>query len=213
MTGPGTADASRMRIAGIVLLALAGVAAVVGLLTLGGGGPSATNTAGPASASPAPLPGATNVSPPPAPPVAPPPAAPAPVSPPPEGPPVAAAPIVVPDGADAGGAGGGSGSGESPTATVPVRVLNNSTITGLADRAAGDMRAKGWNVVEVGNYPNGVIPVSTVYYRPGTDEQAAADTVASELGIRAEPRFDGIEQASPGLIVIATNNWGQNASS
>jgi hypothetical protein len=209
MTGPGTADASRMRIAGIVLLALAGVAAVVGLLTLGGGGPSTTNTAGPASAEP--LPGAGNVSPPPAPPVAPPPAGPAPVSPPPEGPPVAAAPIVVPDGSADGDAGGGSGAGGSP-ATVPVRVLNNSTITGLADRAAGDMRAKGWNVVEVGNYPNGVIPVSTVYYRPGTDEQAAADTVASELGIRSAPRFDGIEQASPGLIVIATSNWGQNAS-
>jgi hypothetical protein len=124
---------------------------------------------------------------------------------------VAAAPIVVPDGSDGGDAGRAAGGGPSHAA-VPVRVLNNSTITGLADRAAGDMRAKGWNVVEVGNYPNGVIPVSTVYFRPGTDEEPAADAVASELGIRSQPRFDGIEQASPGLIVIATNNWGQNAS-
>jgi hypothetical protein len=207
MTGPGSADASRMRIAGIVLLALAGVAAVVGLLTLGGG-PSTSNTAGPASESPAPPP---SPSPPPAPPVAPPPASPAPASRAPEGPPVAAAPIVVPDGSDGGDAGRASGGGSS-YAAVPVRVLNNSTITGLADRAAGDMRAKGWNVVEVGNYPNGIIPVSTVYFRPGTDEEPAADAVASELGIRSQPRFDGIEQASPGLIVIATNNWGQNAS-
>jgi LytR cell envelope-related transcriptional attenuator len=211
MTGPGSADASRMRIAGIVLLALAGVAAVVGLLTLGGGGPSASNTAAQPSVSPAPLPGAVSASPSPAPPVAPPPASPAPASPAPEGPPVAAAPIVVPDGSGGGDAGRAQGGG-SPNATVPVRVLNNSTITGLADRAAGDMRAQGWNVVEVGNYPNGVIPVSTVYYRPGTEEQSAADEVARELGIRAQPRFDGIEQASPGLIVIATSNWGQNAS-
>ncbi len=70
---------------------------------------------------------------------------------------------------------------------------------------------RGWNVVEVGNYPYGIIPTSTVYYRPGTAEQGAADAAARQLGIRSEPRFPGIQQASPGLIVIATNNWGRNA--
>ena len=110
----------------------------------------------------------------------------------------------------AGGSGGGSGGGGGAVSAVEVRVLNNSTIPGLADRAAGQMRAEGWNVVEVGNYPWGTIPVSTVYYRPGTGEQGAADAIAGEFGLRSEPRFDGIQSASPGVIVIATNNWGSS---
>ena len=109
----------------------------------------------------------------------------------------------------AGGSGGGSGGGGGVSA-VGVRVFNNSTIPGLADRAASEMRSQGWNVVEVGNYPWGTIPVSTVYYRPGTDEQGAASALAGEFGLRSEPRFDGIQSASPGVIVIATNNWGSS---
>ncbi|WP_433034271.1 LytR C-terminal domain-containing protein [Actinomycetospora sp. CA-053990] len=110
----------------------------------------------------------------------------------------------------AGGSGGGSGGGGGAVSAVGVRVFNNSTIPGLADRAAGEMRSQGWNVVEVGNYPWGTIPVSTVYYRPGTDEQGAASAIAGEFGLRSEPRFDGIQGASPGVIVIATNNWGSS---
>ena len=59
-------------------------------------------------------------------------------------------------------------------AHAPVRVYNNSTITGLAARAAEDFRADGWQVAQVANYPSGVIATSTVYYRPGTAEQSAA---------------------------------------
>ena len=50
-----------------------------------------------------------------------------------------------------------------------------------------------------------------MYYRPGSGEQGAAEALAADFGIRAEPRFPGIAGASPGVIVIATNNWGQNA--
>jgi hypothetical protein len=45
------------------------------------------------------------------------------------------------------------------------------------------------------------------YYRPGTAEQSAAATLASEFGLRSEPRFSGIEDATPGLIVIVTNDY------
>lgn len=235
MTGPGAGSASRMRVAGIVLLAVAAVAAVVGLVALGSQGPSSRNAAQPATSAPAPPP-AVVPSPLPPPSAAPPdqaglpgsgtpggapPGAAAPSGPGQPGGPAAAAPIVPPaeaaggTGAGAGsgaGAGGGSGgSGSGSTSTVPVRVLNNSMISGLAERAATDLRARGWNVVEVGNYAGGVIPVSTAYYRPGTDEEGAARSVATQLGVRAEPRFPGIEGASPGLIVIATNNWGTTA--
>jgi hypothetical protein len=100
----------------------------------------------------------------------------------------------------------------SSTSAVTVRVYNNSTITGLAARAANELRRQGWNVVKVGNYPHGVIPVSTVYFRPGTEEQSAARSLAAQFGVRVMPRFPGIQNASPGLIIIVTSNWGGDTS-
>jgi len=67
--------------------------------------------------------------------------------------------------------------------------------------------ADGWQVGQVANYSSGNIPTSTVYYRPGTAEQSTATTIASEFGLRAEPRFSGIDDATPGLIVIVTNDY------
>jgi hypothetical protein len=94
-----------------------------------------------------------------------------------------------------------------PAKLVTVRVYNNSTIKGLAARAATDFRAQGWTVAEVSNYADGIIPATTAYYRPGTDEETAAKALAAEFGIRADARFDGIAQSSPGVIVIVTNNY------
>jgi len=88
-----------------------------------------------------------------------------------------------------------------------VRVLNNSLIKGLADRAAADFRGSGWNVTEVSNYSGGVIQTTTAYFRPGTDEEAAAKQLAQEFAIRAEPRFEGIKDATPGVIVIVTKEY------
>jgi hypothetical protein len=91
---------------------------------------------------------------------------------------------------------------------VPVRVFNNGTIPKLAAKAASDFRADGWNVVEVGNYSQGIIPTSTAYFRPGTTEEPAAAELARKFGMRAEPRFAGIADASPGVIVMVTNDYG-----
>ncbi len=91
---------------------------------------------------------------------------------------------------------------------VPVRVLNNGTVTGLAAQAARDFRNDGWNVVEVGNYSQGIIPTSTAYFRPGTEEEAAARALAGKFNLRAEARFPGIANSSPGVIVMITNDYG-----
>jgi hypothetical protein len=96
-------------------------------------------------------------------------------------------------------------------AKVPVRVYNNSTITGLAVRAADEVRANGWTVEGTGNYSQGTIPTTTVYYRPGTDEEASAKELAAVLRARAEARFDGIQSSAPGIILIVTNDF-QGAS-
>jgi LytR cell envelope-related transcriptional attenuator len=90
---------------------------------------------------------------------------------------------------------------------VQVRVYNNSTIKGLAAQAAADLRADGWNVVEAANYPYGIIPTTTAYFTPGTDEETAAKALATTFGMHAEPRFGGIQDASPGVIVIVTNDY------
>jgi hypothetical protein len=117
--------------------------------------------------------------------------------------------------AGTGGTGGGAGGSGAVVAAPrePLRVYNNSTIAGLAAKAAEDFRRAGWTVTESRNYSDGVIPTTTVYYRPGTGEQAAAERLAAEFGMRAEPRFAGIQDATPGLIVILTKDYKYAASS
>ncbi|QCQ92427.1 LytR C-terminal domain-containing protein [Rhodococcus sp. SGAir0479] len=90
--------------------------------------------------------------------------------------------------------------------SVPVRVFNNSTVSGLAAQTADELTSTGWNVSETGNYSYGLIQVTTVYYRTGNaSEKQAAESIAAELGVKAEPRFEGITSASPGVIVIVTS--------
>lgn len=116
----------------------------------------------------------------------------------------------VTDGGTAGsgsGSAGSGGSGGSGVAARPtLRVYNNSTIKGLAEKAAEEFRANGWTVSAVQNYPQGIIPATTVYYRNNA-EKSAADEMARRWNIRSEPRFAGIQDASPGIIVIITKDF------
>jgi hypothetical protein len=192
---------SRLRKAGLALFGLAVIAALIGLvLSLTRGGHTTV------TASPTPTP--TTTSPPsviPFPPVSTTPSAPAVIPPGPvqrapaqPGPAESAQAAPLEEAAPAEGKGSGRG---------VVRVYNNSMIHGLAARAADDLRAAGWAVVEVGNYPWGIIPTTTVYYEEGTGERADAETIASQFGMRVEPRFPGIANASPGIIVIVTKDY------
>ncbi|MBP2475074.1 pyruvate/2-oxoglutarate dehydrogenase complex dihydrolipoamide acyltransferase (E2) component [Crossiella equi] len=95
----------------------------------------------------------------------------------------------------------------NPGPKATVRVLNNSTISHLASDAAEDLRRAGYAIGDVGNYSGGTIPVTTVYYRPGTDEEAPAKELAREFGVRAEPRFEGIKDAAPAIIMIVTREY------
>jgi hypothetical protein len=169
------------------LLAVALLAIVIGLLTVsyghrtpGGSAPSAAAPGGPATATTTAPPSVIPFPPPVAPETAPPLAA-----------------------GDASAAPGG----QSQVSKGAVRVYNNSTIHGLAARAARDLAAAGWTVVEVGNYPWGTIPTTTVYYQEGTAERAAAEEIGAQFGMRVEPRFTGIARAAPGLIIIVTRDY------
>ena len=91
--------------------------------------------------------------------------------------------------------------------STPVRVYNNSLVKGLAERAADDFRRAGYNVVQVSNYSQGAIPATTIYYRPGTGEQATAESLAKRFAAEVQPRFPGIANASPGVIAIITKDY------
>jgi LytR cell envelope-related transcriptional attenuator len=184
-----------LRLAGFALIGLALVAVVLGVVTsLSGGTPDQTaapapttgesaTSAPPGSSGPvttAPLPPATTTQPPPA---------------------------ATSGASPAPGQPGGVPADQASAKWVPVRVYNNSMISGLANRAADEFRAQGWNIAEAGNYPYGVIPTTTAYYTPGTDEETAAKALASAFGMKAEPRFAGIQDSTTGVIVIVTNDY------
>jgi hypothetical protein len=190
-----------MKAAGVVLIGVAIVAAVIGgISALSGDG---SNEAGPTGTStqPGTPPGGTSST---APSPTPPPSSTtSPTSPTPPSP----TPGQPTPGQPTSGQPGQPGNQQTGNKWVTVRVFNNSLIKDLAERAADDFRGTGWTVNEVGNYSQGTIPVTTAFYRPGTDEEAAAKQLAQEFGIKAEPRFPGIESASPGVIIIVTKEY------
>jgi len=203
MTSPESASPSRpAKAAGFALLGVAAVALVIGVVSLFGGGssdtppvaegssaapPASTTSAGSSSAASSEQPPVSSV----------PPAVTTTASP--TAPPASSAVVPPPPVTQPG------------VAKAPVRVYNNSTITGLATKASDEVRANGWTVAETGNYAGGTIPTTTVYFRPGTEEEAAAKELASVLRARVEPRFDGIQSAAAGVILIVTNDY-QGAS-
>lgn len=188
-----------MKAAGVALIGVAIIAAIIGgVSALSGGG---SNEAGP-SGTPT-QPGTSTGSQPPSGTTSTPPAPTSPTSPA-TTPPPTTSPT---PGQPTSGQPGQPGDHQAGNKWVTVRVFNNSLIKDLAQRAAADFRGSGWSVNEVANYSQGTIPTTTAFYRPGTDEEAAAKQLAQEFGIKAEPRFPGIESASPGVIVIVTKEY------
>ncbi|MBS9375618.1 LytR C-terminal domain-containing protein [Rhodococcus sp. B50] len=93
----------------------------------------------------------------------------------------------------------------SPAATAPVRVFNNSEVAGLAAQTATYLEDEGFTITETGNYSEGLLPQTSVFYGSSPGEQQTATAVAESLGVTAQPRFEGIRDAAPGVIVIVTS--------
>ena len=87
---------------------------------------------------------------------------------------------------------------------VPVTVLNNSRITGLADRAAARFEAGGWPVAKTGNF-RGKIPSTTVYYERGQEASARAFARRFDGIVRVRPRFATLP--ARGLVVVVTRDY------
>ncbi|MBF6211203.1 LytR C-terminal domain-containing protein [Nocardia puris] len=89
---------------------------------------------------------------------------------------------------------------------VPVRVLNNSLVAGLAQRTANQLTASGWTNVTAGNYAGENLARTTVYYGNSPGEREAAVAIAEEIGAVAEPKTSGLASGAPGVVVILTGN-------
>jgi hypothetical protein len=87
---------------------------------------------------------------------------------------------------------------------VPVLVLNNSRIKGLAARAAAVFRAGGWPVGGTGNL-RGRTPVTTVYYPIGEEVTARLFAARFRAIRRVLPRPPGLPGS--GLTVVVTREF------
>ncbi len=98
---------------------------------------------------------------------------------------------------------------QTAAARAPLTVLNNSTIRGLADRAAGEVQSRGWQVAQVGNFA-GRLAATTVYYTPGDSAgQAAANELAREFPQvdQVLPRYAGLPPTPAGIVLVVTKDW------
>lgn len=199
-TPNGTGNSRRRRNTGLALLGLAIIAVLIGLVAVTCRQQSSES--GPPLATPPRAPGSGSAVP-----------SVIPFPPPVASPPAEAPEIPVPGPAEPAPhpyppvSGANQGKGEKGDNSAEVRVYNNSTIRGLAARAARDLIAEGWTVGAVGNYPCGIIPTTTVYYQEGTGQRPDAEAIGAKFGMRVLPRFPGIRHASPGLIVIVTSDY------
>ncbi|MFI7676080.1 LytR C-terminal domain-containing protein [Actinophytocola sp. NPDC049390] len=199
MTSPDSGSTRPLRVAGVALLGVAVVALVIGLITMFGGNgdgradgngeerpPESTSTSE-ASSLPGNPPSSRTTS----------------KSVPPTTTTQPSAPTTT---TTTGAAPPGDGNGE-PEKSVPVRVLNNSKIKGLAATAGEDLKADGWQVVGIGNYSATNLPETTVFFRPGTSEEAAARALAAAFGLAVEPRIDTLADQPAGVLVVVTNDY------
>ena len=90
-----------------------------------------------------------------------------------------------------------------------VSVLNNSMTQGLADRVSRDLEGKGYELGEVGNFPEEVLPETTVFFPKGdAAAEAAARKIASGLGGIARENIDSLPDKATegrGLTVVLTD--------
>ena len=91
-----------------------------------------------------------------------------------------------------------------PPSQVAVRVLNGSGASGLATRAASDLRSVGFDVTGIGNAPSYGQGPSQIHYAAG--QQAAAETLSSSLGgdvqLVQDPGLTG-----PGLVLVVGSGY------
>jgi hypothetical protein len=99
----------------------------------------------------------------------------------------------------------------APAAHLPVTVLNETTINGLAAKVSGAIKAGGWPTTDVGAYTAKDVAATTVYFTQGDDAQRASAVALVDQFPQLHgpvPRFFDVPgQPTPGLVVVTTGDW------
>jgi hypothetical protein len=85
-----------------------------------------------------------------------------------------------------------------PQVLVPVAVLNQTAVPGLAARSAAVLETDGWEVVTVGDASLGA-PSTTLYVPLGLDAAAESFVAAFPAVVRSRPAFAGLP---PGQLTL-----------
>ena len=101
-----------------------------------------------------------------------------------------------------------SGSSHSPSVkSVPLVVLNNTTISGLAQQAAQRFEQGGWTVTRYDNYQNDILS-TCAYYDPSVPgAKTAADALQAQYPTikRVKPKFPGLPSGP--VVVVLTPDY------
>jgi LytR cell envelope-related transcriptional attenuator len=98
----------------------------------------------------------------------------------------------------------------SPTATsgkLPLVILNNTTVAGLAKQAATRFEQGGWTVTSYGNYQNDILSTCAYYDPADPGAEAAARAIQAQFPTikRVAPRFAQLP-AGP-IVVVLTPDY------
>jgi hypothetical protein len=91
--------------------------------------------------------------------------------------------------------------------SVPLVVLNNTTIGGLAARAAQRFEDGGWTVTTFGNYQNDILSTCAYYDPSVAGAQQAAEALQQQYPAikRVKPRFS--ELPTGPVVVVLTPDY------
>lgn len=111
---------------------------------------------------------------------------------------------------DAAPAPAGAGGGEAAAAPKRVSVLNNSMVPGLAADISERVEAEGYELGEVGNFNEEILPETTVFFPKGDQAaEAEARRLADKIGGVARENIDALPReatADRGLTIVLTNS-------
>jgi hypothetical protein len=84
---------------------------------------------------------------------------------------------------------------------VPLIVLNNSTVSGLAERASQEFEQGGWTVTDYSNLQNDILSTCAYYDPSVANARAAAKALQRQFPAidRVKPKFP---QLPPGPVVV-----------
>lgn len=94
----------------------------------------------------------------------------------------------------------GAGVGAAPVQEpAKLHVLNNSTVSNLAADVSEELRDRGYELGEVGNFSDEIFPETTVFFQPGnTGAETEARELASQLDGVAREYVDSLPGETTG---------------